>query len=175
MSDALKEAYASAPADELTLDTIELHHPGFVDSFGNPTAVRLVQAMEDHTCTLEAAAPLNANQAVLFRACAFNFVPSGFGEDDVPSLQLTISNVSREITKYLEMAIALTDPIVVYYRPYLLSDKSHPQSDPVVRMTLTNVSAGVLDITGSASVSDVNNWPFPNKKYTPAKFPGLVR
>lgn len=175
MEEALAEAYASAPTDERILETIELHHPSFLDESGQPTAIRVVQAFEDHTLTLENTAPLNPNQPVLFRACPFRFALSGFSENDTPSLQLSISNVSRIVTKYLEQAIAYTTPITVIYRPYLESDTSAPQLDPVISMTLTSVKVGIMDITGNATLSDVHNWPFPTLKYTPEAYPGLVR
>ena len=175
MSEALAEAYASAPADELVLETIELHHPGFIDEFGSLVSIRLVQSFEDHTLGLENTAPLNPSEMVLFKALAFEFTPTGFGEGEVPSIQLSVSNVSRIITKYLEQASQYTDPITLIYRPYLESDPSEPQIDPVVIMTITSVESGVMAVTGTASLSDVHNWPFPNKKYTPEAYPGLVR
>lgn len=35
LSEALKEAYASAPSDVILLHTLELRHPSFVDEQGN--------------------------------------------------------------------------------------------------------------------------------------------
>ena len=36
LSEALKEAYASAPSNVILLHTLELRHPSFVDENGNP-------------------------------------------------------------------------------------------------------------------------------------------
>lgn len=175
MSEAIKEAYASNPVDGLTLDTLEFHHPAFVDDFGQPTAIRVVRDSRTWNLCLENTAPLNAGQYVDFSPVPFEFTQPGFSEDQVPTLQFNISNVSRLVTKYLELAIQQTAPIKLYYRPYLDSDPSQPQMNPVIVMTLTAATAGTMQISGVASLSDVHNWPFPAQKYTPARFPGLVR
>lgn len=172
---AIIEAYASMPDDELCIDTLEFHHSAFVDDFGQPTAARVSQGFDDWDCCLEDNAPLNPGEYVTFRGVPFKFTQPSFEEDAVPSCTFSISNVSRIITKYLEQAIGKTEPITMYYRPYLQSDRSKPQMDPVYVMTLTSVKATALQITGTASLSDVHNWPFPYRKYTPTRFPGLVR
>lgn len=172
---ALKEAYASAPLDEVILDTLELRHPSFVDDLGNPTAVRIVCQYQNYELRLEANAPINGGQLVTFIACPFKFKLPDFSEDSVPTLQIQVDNVSREITKYLEMAIAEITPIGVTYRPYLASDPSGPQMDPPFYFSLSKVTVDVFQITGTCTINDVHNWPFPADKYTPSRFPGLVR
>lgn len=175
MSQALAEAYAANPVDELVLDTLEFHHPAFLDDFGNPTAVRVVCANEEWQLGLEDSAPLNAGEMVTFYPVPFEFTAPSFEEGSVPTLPFSIANVSQEITKHLELAIVQTTPIKVYFRNYLSSDTSAPQIDPVIVMTLTSAEVGSLRVTGTATLSDVHNWPFPAQKYTPQRFPGLVR
>lgn len=175
LDQAIKEAYASAPIDEVILDTLELRHPSFVDDLGNPTAVRVVCGYENYSLTLEPNAPLQGGQTVEFIGCPFGFTLPEVGETSVPQLQIRIQNVSREVTKYLELASVSTVAIGVTYRPYLASDPSGPQMDPPYYMTLSKVVADVFQITGTATINDVHNWPFPAEKYTPERFPGLVR
>lgn len=175
MKQALAEAYASASVSDLVMETIELHHPKFVDELGVRTAVRIVKAFEPFTAKLENTAPLNPNQYVEFKPIPFDMTPAGFKEGDVPTMNLSISNVSREITRYLELAIADKTPIIVMYRPYLESDPSEPQLLPVVVMSITSAEASLMHVTATATLSDVHNWPFPAVKYTPDTFPGLVR
>lgn len=175
MSLAIEEAYASNPIDELVLDTLEFHHPAFVDEFGVRTGVRIVRDSQAWEFKLEDSAPLSPGQYVEFSPVPFEFSPPGFEEGQVPTLQLTVSNISRIITRYLELAIAQTTPIEVYFRPYLSSDTSIPQINPVIVMKLTSVTATTMSITGTATLSDVHNWPFPAKKYTAERFPGLMR
>lgn len=173
--EALKEAYAANPTNDVALDTIEIRHPAFVDDSGNPTAIRVVRGYDDIVATLEADAPLNAGQPVTFIAAAFDFTLPGFEEGQVPQLQITLDNVSREITAHLEQAIGQTAPIEVTYRPYLYSDLSAPQMDPPINMLLTQVSVDVFQVTGTATLNDVHNWGFPNSSYDLTSFPGLLR
>lgn len=175
MSEALEEAYASNPIDDFVFDTLEFHHPTFVDEFGVRTAVRVVRDTEAQMFKLEPSAPLDGDTYVEFLPVPFDLTQPGFAEDQVPTIQFSISNVSRLVTRYLELAIGQTTPITMIYRNYLQSDKSAPQIDPVITMTLTAATASTMQITGTASLNDVHNWPFPGKKYTPARFPGLAR
>ncbi|MFM0326079.1 DUF1833 family protein [Caballeronia glebae] len=172
---ALAEAYASNPVNDVALDTLEIRHPAFIDDFGNPTAVRVVRGYDDIVATLESTAPMNAGQAVTFIAGAFNFTIPGYKEAQIPQLQITLDNVSLEITAHLEQAIGQLAPIEVTYRPYLLSDLSGPQMDPPINMLLTNVTVDVFQVTGTATLNDVHNWPFPSQVYRPDTFPGLLR
>lgn len=175
LKQAIKEAYASAPVDEVIVSTLELIHPSFVDDQGNPTAARVANSYQDYTFGLEATAPRNAGEMVLFQRCAFSLTLPQWSEGAAPELQLKIDNVSREITRYLEQAIVQLTPILVIYRPYLASDPTLPQMDPPFIFSLSKVQVDTFQITGTANTNDVHNWPFPNEKYDPARFPGLVR
>ncbi|WP_240202686.1 DUF1833 family protein [Burkholderia sp. LMG 13014] len=172
---ALKEAYAANPTHEVVLDTLEIRHPAFVDDEGNQMAVRIVRGYDDVVATLERDAPLDSGQTVTFIAAAFNFTLPGFKEGEIPQLQLTLDNVSREVTAQLEQAIGQVAPIEVTYRPFLYSDLSAPQMDPPINMLLTNVKVDVFQVTGTATLNDVHNWGFPSRMYDIASFPGLLR
>jgi hypothetical protein len=174
-SQALKEAYASAPINEVILDTLEIYHPAFVDDAGKPAPARVVRAYEDLYAVLESDAPMNPGQQVRFQALAFDFKLPGFEEGRTPELQITLDNVGRELVGYLEAAASDPNVITVIYRPYLVSDLSGPQMDPPITMLVTNVSVDVFQVQINASLDDVNNWAFPHRVYQPAEFPGLIR
>lgn len=173
--EALEEAYASAPVDNPELFTLAFHHPNFRDEFGQPTAIYVVAAYENHMLRLENTAPLNPGEKVEFIAMAFDFQHPSYEEGKVPTLPITIDGVSREISQQLELAISSLQPIDVYARTYLLSDPEGPQIDPPYRFTLTDVQVDVFQVTGTCNLQDVHNWPFPANKYTRDRFPGLVR
>lgn len=175
LSDALAEAYASEPDDVFTLDTIELHHPAFLDELGLPSSIRVVNNTTGNIeARLENTAPLNPGEVVLFRAVPFSFKKPEIGEDSVPAITLAIPIVNRDITRYLEQAISLQDPIKVYYRPYLNTDLlGGPQADPPVVMEMKSAKISNGTLTGTASLDEVHNWPFPGKKYTRDRFPSL--
>lgn len=173
--DAIAEAMASAPADQVILDTIELYHPAFVDELGRPTAIRLVKDYQDYNLKLESSAIINPSTYVTFIACSFDVVLPEFAEDGNPSLQLSVGNVSRQITTHMEQARQSLIPITVTYRPYLASDTTGPQLDPPIVMELSDVDVDVFQATGTCKLKDIHNQAFPREKYTLSRFPGLRR
>lgn len=175
-TEAIAEAYASAPVDVVVLDTIELYHPAFIDDLGQPTAIRLVRELEDWVLKLEVGAIIGGGTYVTFLACDYDITLPEFTEDGgTPSIQLSIGNVSREITKYLEQAKQSLVPIQVTYRPYLSTDTSGPQMDPPFVLEMSEVDVDVFQATGSATLEDIHNKAFPNEKYTTTTFPALRR
>lgn len=175
LSEALKEAYASAPSDVILLHTLELRHPSFVDSEGNPTAIRVVRDNVNHTCTLEETAPLNAGEAVEFVAMAFDLCLPPVEAIPVPEITLTLDNVSTEIIKYLDQAVETQDMIEMTYRPYLSDDLTCPQMNPPITLVITNIKADITKITAIARMMDIGNKSFPAENYTVKKYPGLSR
>lgn len=175
MTEALKEAYANESVDDMDINTLEFHHPDFRDEFGNHTSVRIVQDFIPWTLGLESTAPMNPGEMVQFEPIPFDFNHPSYGEDSVPSITFTVANVSRLLTKHLEEAASKTVPIVMYFRNYLESNTRVPQMNPVIVMTVTSAEAGDMNVTATASLSDVHNWPFPYQKYTTDRFPGLQR
>lgn len=175
LKQALAEAYASAPASEVIIDTLEIRHPSFFDGDGNPTAIRICRDRIDFDAYLEVGAPMNGGQRVTFLAVPFEFKLPGMAESRVPQLEIGIDNVDRSITAAVEQAYQQSAPIQVTYRPYLVSDPSGPQMDPPINMILSRITVGVFKVTGTATLSDVHNWPFPNRVYNPTDFPGLLR
>ena len=101
LDDAIREAYASAPADEVILDTLELRHPTFFDEEGQPTAIRVVRDHKDLVARLEDDAPMNAGEAVTFRRCAFELRLAPIETVAVPEMELAIDNVSTELMEHL--------------------------------------------------------------------------
>jgi hypothetical protein len=173
--DAIAEAYASADINEVPLDTLEIRHPYFVDDSGNPTALRIVRAYQNYNLTLEPNAPMNPGQTVTFVGCPFNFQLPDQSDSSTPELKISIDNVDRRMSRYIELAAPSIVPIEITYRPYLESDPSTPQMDPPFNFVLSKVTVDIFTINGTATTSDVTNWGFPNRLYTPQDFPGLVR
>lgn len=173
-SEALKEAYASADVDEPALSTLEFRHSTFVQG-GVPYAIRIVSDKVAHDFLLENDAPIEGGKIVTFQPCGFELQLPKIEQDGVPSMQITVANVARILMPYLEQAISSLDKIEVTYRPYLLGSVDGPEMDPVLHMSLTKVHVGTFQITGRATLEDVHNWAFPNRKYTTKDFPGLAR
>lgn len=173
MSQALAEAYASQPDDELVVDTIELHHPAFLDEYGQLTAIRVVNNTQSLMLGLEPEAPLNGGEMVEFRGVPYQIKQPDIMKDGVPQLPITIPIVRRDLVRYVEQAISMVNPIQVYWRSYLVSDPTLPEQIPPIIMELTTAEIANGMLTGTASLNDVHNWPFPGKKYTRDRFRNL--
>lgn len=198
LSEAIKEAYASAPADVAILHTIELRHPNFTEPVRvvlnypdtetwlalKPVEVQAVlDALPDAearsrvglVARLEASAPANGGEYVAFVALAFDFELPAVESVAVPEIQLTVDNVDREISRQLELAVQGEDLVEVTYRPFLSTDIDGPDMDPPLTMTLSDVDVTPLRVTGRARLVNFGNKAFPSELYTAKRFPGLAR
>ena len=175
LTEAIKEAYASAPAVGVLLDTLEIRHSAFIDDDGNATAIRVVADHKNLEAFLEQDAPLNGGEEVTFIAYSFTIDLPHVDDKASPRAVITIDNVSREIIENIERAVESQEVIKVTYRPYLTNDLSTPQHNPPLHLVLSEIEANVHKITAKASFGDLANKAFPNDTYTPSRFPGLGR
>lgn len=175
LSQAIKEAYAAAPDNAVTLHTLEFRHPNFINDLGQPTAIRVVRDHQDLVAWLEAAAPLNPGEAVTFLAFAFDFKLPDVEVAAAPEMVITIDNVSAEIEQNLARAVASPYTIAATYRPYLSTDLSGPQMNPPLHLTVQHVKADDFRVTARVSFGDLSNLQFPSDDYTATRFPGLAR
>lgn len=175
LSEALQEAYASAPSDIILFHTLEIRHPSFIDESGNLTAIRVIRDHIDHNCTLEDTAPLNPGEEVKFIAMAFDLELPPVNNTPTPEITVTIDNVSTEMITYLDRAVETQDMIELTYRPYLSDDLSCPQMDPPITLVITDINVDCYKITATARMMDIGNKSFPGENYTVKKYPGLTR
>lgn len=175
LSEALKEAYASAPSEIIILHTLELRHSAFIDENGKPVAIRVVRDNINHICQLEESAPLNAGQEVEFVAMAFDLELPPVEAIPVPEITLTLDNVSTELIEYLDKAIETQDMIEMTYRPYLSNDLSCPQMNPPITLVITEITVDISKISATARMMDIGNKSFPAENYTVKKYLGLSR
>lgn len=175
LSEAITEAYASAPSDTIILHTLEIRHPAFIDEDGNSDAIRVVSNFEDFTANLESTSAMNAGEPVLFRHYPFSLTLPPITDKSTPSARLTIDNVSRLIVSNIELAVESLEVIRVIYRPYLSTDLSGPQYDPPIELVLSDITANVFSVSGTATFGDLANKSFPRRVYDLKHFPGLAR
>ncbi len=169
LSDAIEEAYATAPAGEVILHTLEFRHPSFL------VPLRVVHDQTDLVATLESDAPEDAGDAVTFTAFAFDFIPPDVDSSGaIPEITIAIDNVSRDIIAYMDQAANSNDLIEVTYRPYLSTDLSEPQMNPPLTMTIKTVEADIFRITARATFGDFVNKSFPSELYNSTRFPALI-
>lgn len=166
LSAAIKEAYVNAKG--VVYHTLELRHPKFT------SPVRVVRGYGGITARLEASAPANPGEYVDFVNMPFELTRPEQSSTGVPSITITIDNVSREIVANIELALASTDLVVATYREYLDSDLSGPQNDPPTHLDIMTCSASVFTVTATAGFTNLNNKKFPTEEYSTERFPGLV-
>lgn len=165
---AIKQAYASAPSNDVILHTLEIYHP----TFASP--IRVVRDTADFTATLEASAPRNPSASVTFVGYSFDIVPPDVSDKALPQCVIEIDNVSRDILANVEAAMGSTELITAIYRAYLASDTSGPQNDPPLTLTIFQITANLFRIRATAGFPDLMNRRFPKLEYTAETFPGLL-
>lgn len=168
LEQALKEAYASAPAAEVILHTLEFRHYTFT------TPIRVVRDYNDMSAYLEAGAVPDGGTQVTFIGMAFDLVLPDVQRSASPEIEIKLDNVSGEIIGYLDLAAQTPELIEVVYRPYLASDLSGPQMSPPLKLVVRSVSADIFQVTARCGYGDLANRKFPSEVYTTERFPGLV-
>lgn len=176
-SEAIAEAYASAPADETILDTLELRHAALVDEEDNPAPIRVVRDTRDWTLKLEEGAPLNAGAEVAFARVMFD-VDLPDSSDGVPVARLSIATVNRQVIAAMELIVTVRAPIEVTYRAYLAPAAGDPAPEPswvIGGLQLRGARVDEQRMTGDLTFDVLGNRAFPRWIYTRREFPGLAR
>ena len=161
LEEAIKEAYALAPSDEVILETLEITHPAEGET------LYFIKQRVPFDLTLE------TGETVTFEPVGFNFSLPAAGENGRQDMTITIDNTDRRISDFINDAKTYPEPVRVIYRPYLSSDLTTPQMNPPLSLTLNDVSISVFNITARASFADVINRKFPSEYYTRKRFPSL--
>lgn len=171
-TEAWEEAEASAPPGVQIYATLELQHPIFVEG-STPFAIRVVAGSpNDELFTLEPGAILNGGQEVNFQAVPFFAERPQYEEGKTPESMITIDNVARILTPYLEDAVLTRADMTAIYREYRSDDRTEPCYGPV-QFLVKNVKVTGTQVTGAARIDDLANRKFPNKVYTINEYPGL--
>ena len=164
ISEALKEAFACATANVPIIETLELRHPGV----SNPIyLVRWPTALQGK---------LETGETVLFKACGFNIALPSSGEDGAQEMMMTVDNVDRAVTKFLDTCeeVETPYPVTVKYRPYLLTNLTvGPEMSTPLTLYLSDVTIDNYTASGRATFADILNQRWPREFYNRDRFPGL--
>jgi len=169
-TEAYKEALVSAPTNVIILETLEIIHPNFPGAL----PIRLVNSYQDVTATLEASAPVNPSQAVLFTAGQFRFVPPKRTTSSYTPARLAIGSVG-EVLANIALTRGSSVAINVIYRPYLSTDLTAPQIDPPLKVSLKSTNVTLDQVTATLAAPSIVGRKHPSDLITPQRFPGLVR
>jgi hypothetical protein len=178
---AIEEAYASAPADEYPISTLELIHPQFVDFENNQDSIRV--ALDERAWNLqhEVGAPLFGGQIKRYDPLAMQIKLPEQSESSFGTLEMTLDNVPRSIWPYLQNAAKVRASAMVIFRQWVaerdLMTGAYTVSGPpdmiVDQLTMKVVKATQLQLTGSAGFVDLLNKSFPRRIFDRDNFPGL--
>ena len=163
IEDALKEVYALAPNDRLPLDTIELAHPSLTES------IFMVQDRVAWDLTLEDGVTVQTFEPVPFR-----FTPPAVGENGIQEMRISIDNVDRRVTDFIDSIGNENAPVEVTYRPYLSDDPTTVQLDPPLVLYLTDIQINAFEVGGRATFTNIVNFKFLKSYYDRIRFPGLA-
>jgi len=156
VSSALRQAVYSQQTEEVFLMLLEISH----DDIGPPTSLYFVNNYED----------IYSNGQT-YTGWPFEIHLPGDFDDQLPSIQLSIGNVAREIVdeiRTLNTAPDITLSVV------LASSPNTVEAGPF-EMKLRNVNYDAMVISGDLQGEDILNEPFPGHFYTPGNFPGLFK
>lgn len=163
ISQQLKEIYASAPTAQY-VETLEFSHSRFGQTF------YLTNSLDRWTFLLENGTPVEFLQA------PFTLQLPAQDRSGHQDLTIVMSNVGRDMMDPLEAAILNTrEPIRCIYRVYLNQPGSYPQTNPPLRLSITDVQVDRDTLSAVATRSDVLNKGFPSVLYRYTNFPGLKR
>jgi hypothetical protein len=182
-TDALAEAYASAPADEFIISTLEILHAAFVDdqSPANPDSIRIALDDRSWNLQLEAAAPLKGGQTVLFEPLAIKVVQPQQEDGNMGTMKLSLDNVPLEYIKHLELAAATHASARLIYREWIAIkssgspewEVSGPPDYIVGELTVKVVDVNMLTIEAEALFLDLLNKSFPLRIFSREDFPAI--
>ncbi|PLW79066.1 DUF1833 family protein [Cohaesibacter celericrescens] len=197
LSAAIEEAYASAPADQVILHTLEIYHPTFEDgpiylvqnhtdvetwrAQGDGAAQSFIDGLDDDVLDqvgfvgkIESGAARNADQYVAFIALAFELDLPEKDTSPSPELSVRLDNASLLVTDALKDAATSQVVTKIIYRPYLASDMLGPQMDPPLTMDLVHAAASGSSVVARATVLNISNLSFPNWRYDVDRSPSLA-
>lgn len=160
-SDAIKEAFAVAPATNVTLHTLEIRQDGVQSPIYLVQSHRALMAKDEN------------GVFQTFGPSGFQFsMPPSTG-DGFTSLNIAITNIGRRASDFIDIAKTAPIPVQVIYRPYLSDDLSKPQMIPPLVLYLKDAQINVIQVLGQATFMDLVNKKFPSELYTRERFPAL--
>lgn len=175
LEEAIREAYAAAPADTIPLDTLEIWHRTL------EVPIRVVrwpvegQEPTQFNLPLEENAPHNPGETVVFYGLPFNIVLPERSQDTPGEFEIAITGAIDIIEPYLENAALSGGPITAIYRSYI---KGREDEGPVTVWPGVSISSPSIDgSTGTITMKgSILNWL--NKKFgrniTPGAYPAAV-
>lgn len=157
MPTILKTVYASAPAAEVIIPTLEIIAGETIYACGG---------FEDQTLTLE------TGETITFEATGMDVQLPKRDNSGNQSLQFTIENVTGVAQRLIEDSVEAGENIKIVYRSYLSSDLTAPAEAPIVLdVEGAQFNGGSVDVR--CIFQSPINTAWPKQRYTADFAPGL--
>lgn len=161
MSVIINQVYASAPTDQVIIDTLELTCPAWPDS------LRLTMGYEDLVLGTE------DGRTGVFTAAPMSIEYPKKSNDPNQTLRFAIDNVTGQAQRHIDDAVEAETPVTLTFRRYLNSDLSLP-SEPPFRATALGGGVKGPTVTINAGFRDLLNYEWPRDTYNLNITPGLA-
>lgn len=159
--EAIKEAFALAPATQTIIHTLQVRQTGVQPSIYIAQSRTGIVALDEN----------GIEQTFLPVGFQFSLPPSS--EEGFKSLDITIDNVDRKASDFVNTAKGSRQPVEMLYRPYLSDDLSRPQMIPPLILYLKDVEITEYQVKGKATFMDLVNKKYPSVLYQREHFPAL--
>jgi hypothetical protein len=170
-SAALAEAYASIDSNVRVISTLELSHPLFVSGIRFMNERGEVLRHEANQPVFGRVLNTEAETNVEFAGSAFKIALPLNSSDGTGQIEITIDNVSREISDKLNLVVDSGQTLKILYREYI-ENEPDPQYISAW-LTVAEAKANLSTVLITAVFEDLNNQNFPKLKYTPDIFDAL--
>jgi len=155
MTEELKQLYTYNPVGKIQLDTLEISHSQFTQTF------YMVLGNEPQT--------LNGQ---VYQPSGFKFsLPEKGGNQQ--DLDITLDNTDSTIIEELERAtIDSTEAIQVIYRSFISDQPDTVQFE--LQLELQEITADAYSVTGRATNTNLYDKKFPRARFDSWRFKGLT-
>lgn len=154
----LSVVYASAPAGEVIIATLEIVVPGH-------PPIRICDGYENHMLGVD-------GQMTHFEAGSLQVALPARNTTGQQTLSFGVANVNGIAQRYVDDALEAGEQVKLVYRAYLESDKSAPAERPRT-MTLNGGQFQRGEAVFEAGYYDLLNAAWPRERYTAETAPGI--
>lgn len=156
---ALRVVYASAPANEVIIPTLEIFIPGL-------DPLRVAGDFDDHMLGVN-------GTLVSFQAGPLSIALPARDTTGQQTLKFGISGATGTVQQYVDAALQADDVSTMIYREYLASNPSSPANSPI-EMTIVGGQFEGTDAVFEGSYYDLLNAAWPRDHYTSETAPGIM-
>ena len=154
-TEAMKEAYAKAPTDIQTVDTIVLDHSLF------PFTLRFVRSEFDMSL-----------QGNTYLGRQFKYSLPEVSAKSNTGVNITVTDIDRTYIQHIDNAVQTTEPITLLFNTWIIGTYE-PQAGFDNALESKSISLKNGDLVMSAGYPDLVNLKIPRARYTTEEFPGL--